>query len=257
MPAKIVPLSGSQHGNFRLLPLKSYSYAALTHIAVLLPNEFPIVCATYPIVFIPRNDKFQAAVLLGLQEKQNLFVDQNGRWLAGYIPAAIRRYPFSLAKRENADELMLCVDLSSGLFSENDGEALFSEEGLPTPILQKTQKFMTEFMQFARYGETLFNDETLKTLFVPMKIQLSNGEDKAAGMTGVFRIDESKLGDLSDEAFIGLRKKGLLPLIYAHLLSLKTIKQLGERLRIGAAASRRGATAVPKNDTLPDTFNFG
>ncbi len=264
MSENVVPLSGKRHGKLRLKPLPSYAYAASTHMAILLPNEFPLACSIYPIVFVPQNERFQATVLLGLKESRNLFVGKDGRWLARYIPAAIRRYPFSLARRESATgDLVLCFDESSGLLSESDGKPLFNEDGSPAEIVQQTNKFLREFVQFVRQGERLFNDETFKTLLTPLRIQLGDGEKQTAGIAGAFSIDEKKLQELSNEDFIELRKKGLIPLIYAHLLSLRMINPLADRFRavISAAARKPPVTSEAPSDTensgLPDTFNFG
>jgi hypothetical protein len=243
------------------MPLKSYAYAASAHMALLLPNEFPLACSIYPIVFVRQNECFQPTALLGLKESQNLFVGPDGRWQARYIPAAIRRYPFSLARREaSSDELVLCLDESSGLLSESEGRSLFNEDGSPAEIVQQTNQFLGEFVRFAQQGERLFNEETFTRLLTPMRIQLSDGEKKTAGLAGAFNIDEKKLKELPDDAFLELRRKGLIPLIYAHLLSLRTINSLADRLRAGAVRQQPVSPKIStgsENSGLPDTFNFG
>ncbi len=39
-------------------------------------------------------------------------------------------------------------------------------------------------------------------------------------------MNEKKFNEMSDESFIELRKRGILPLIYAHLMSLSQITRL-------------------------------
>jgi hypothetical protein len=262
MSETIVPLSSKRHANQRLMPLRSYAHAASTHMALLLPNEFPLACSIYPIVFVRQNERFRSTVLLGLKESRNLFVGPDGRWLVSYIPAAIRRYPFSVIRRDAAsDELVLCLDESSGLLSETEGKPLFNEDGSPTEIVRQTNQFFGEFVRFAQKGERLFNEEHFTGLLAPMKIQLSDGGEKTGGLTGAFHVDEKKLHELSDEAFLTLRKKGLIPLIYAHLLSLRMIQPLAERLRAAArrqpVSSKMPTDSGSGKDGLPDTFNFG
>ncbi|MEL6212672.1 MAG: SapC family protein, partial [Pseudomonadota bacterium] len=46
----------------------------------------------------------------------------------------------------------------------------------------------------------------------------SGGEPKP--FAGYFGIDEQKLNTLDDEAFLDLRKRGVLPILYAQLMSL-------------------------------------
>jgi len=52
---------------------------------------------------------------------------------------------------------------------------------------------------------------------------------------GVYIIDEEKLESLSDQEFLTLRQRGLIPLIYAHLTSLQ---QFGRLSRLQAEADK-------------------
>ncbi len=40
------------------------------------------------------------AVLLGIRDQENLYVDDNGAWNAKYIPAFVRRYPFVFSSQD-------------------------------------------------------------------------------------------------------------------------------------------------------------
>ena len=74
--------------------------------------------AVFPMVLVERQGGFELVALFGLQNGQNLFVDPQGRWMARYIPARLRSYPFSLAFREGMPDPLLCVDESSRLIGE-------------------------------------------------------------------------------------------------------------------------------------------
>ena len=52
-------------------------------------------------------------------------------------------------------------------------------------------------------------------------------DDQKINLTGIYFIDEKKLGELSDEKFLDLKKRGFLPVIYAHLMSLNQMRRLG------------------------------
>ena len=43
---------------------------------------------------------------------------------------------------------------------------------------------------------------------------------------GVFTVDEEALEKLSNEEFLELRKRGFLPLIYSHLISLQQMHKI-------------------------------
>ncbi len=54
---------------------------------------------------------------------------------------------------------------------------------------------------------------------------------------GIYIVDEKKLNSLSDEQLLDLIKRGLMPAIYAHLMSLQQVQRLGERANKAVAAA--------------------
>ena len=76
----------------------NFTFARQTNSVPIAGVEFARAALEYPIVFAgPSPDKILPAVLLGIRENENLFVDADGKWANAYIPAFIRRYPFVLA----------------------------------------------------------------------------------------------------------------------------------------------------------------
>ena len=51
-------------------------------------------------------------------------------------------------------------------------------------------------------------------------VKIADGEPGQIG--GFSIVDEGKLNELDDEAFLALRKSGLLQLIYCHLWSMRS-----------------------------------
>lgn len=58
-----------------------------------------------------------------------------------------------------------------------------------------------------------------------LTIKLERSEQKI-NINGVYLIDDKVLNELSDEDFLELRKKGLLPIVYAHRASLNQLSRL-------------------------------
>jgi hypothetical protein len=175
-----------------------------------------------------------AAALLGLREAENLFVDQDGKWDARYVPAFVRRYPFVPGKGANG-ELLVCIDEASSCFDASQGEALF-QEGKPTPQLEHAMKFLAEFHQGAAITEAL--GRRLQDLGVLRQAdsvaQLADGTKFR--LNGLNVVDESKLRALDRDVVQELFVSGGLAVIYAHLMSLGNLGALVDRL------SKRGAT---------------
>ncbi|NTV01967.1 MAG: SapC family protein [Chlorobiaceae bacterium] len=224
---KIVPLQKDQHGDLKIKSNNSFLFASKFHVASIMANEFYRAASTYPIVFIEdaTKDAFIPVVLLGLNPQQNLFVNDEGKWDATYVPAILRRYPFALAKTGEEDRYTVCIDEESDFFSKEEGEALFDESGNPQQLLENVKLFLGSLHQMEALTKQ-FSD-TLKehNMLAPLNMKVKQS-DAVQNITGAYAVNEQRLNNLSDETFLELRKKNMLPLIYSHLTSLTQIERL-------------------------------
>ena len=106
---RVVPLNEQVHAGLKVRPAASFAYAAAVNSVPLLASEFFECAREYPIVFARGQSGPLPAVLLGLRESENLFVDGAGKWNARYVPAFVRRYPFVPANGPGGD-LLVCID---------------------------------------------------------------------------------------------------------------------------------------------------
>ena len=231
---RVVALNDKIHGGLRVRPASSFAYAARTNSVPLLTSEFFEAAREYPIVFARGEAGPVAAALLGLREAENLYVDQDGKWDARYVPAFVRRYPFVPGKGPQG-ELLVCIDETSECFDTKEGEPLF-RNGKPTPQLEHAMKFLAEFHQAAAITEAL--GRRLQELGVMRQAdsvaQLTDGTQFR--LNGLSVVDESRLRSLDRDVVQELFVSGGLAVIYAHLMSLGNLAGLVDRL------SKRGAT---------------
>ena len=82
-----------------------YAFARDTNALPIAASEFADAGRHYPIVFVgDEHNNFHVAVLLGLEDRSNLFVTPDGMWQADtYVPAFARRYPFVLGTTSEAE----------------------------------------------------------------------------------------------------------------------------------------------------------
>lgn len=224
----------------------SYSFAAKDSLALLAAAELSKAVHAFPMVFIKQQDRFFLAAVLSLTPGTNLFVAQNGKWLGGYVPAAFRGYPFSLAKAQGKDNLILCVDEDSGLVHEDKtaGEPFFDDTGEVTQQVKDVLNFLNQMEQnktATNVAVAALADAGVITQW-PLKIRQG---DQEKPVTGLYRVDEAKLNSLDDGQFTKLRKAGSLPVAYAQLFSMGNIS-IFEKL-----AQIREKTQ-PKKDNMPD-----
>lgn len=229
---KVVALNDQVHARLKVNPAASFDYAARTNSVPLLAGEFFEAAREYPIVFTDGESGPVPAVLLGLRQAENLFVDDAGKWDARYVPAFVRRYPFVPGKGPQG-ELLVCIDEASKCFDAERGEALFID-GKPSPQLTHAMKFLTEFHEAA--AATALLGRRLQDLGLLRQAdsvaQLNDGSQFR--LNGLKVVDEAKLRELNRDVVQELFANGALAVVYAHLISLGNLGVLVDRL------SRRG-----------------
>lgn len=236
MYQKLTPVNREQHRALRVKASGQHlTFARETNSLLLAVTELPLAALDLPCVFVASGDQHTMVSVVGLRDKENLYIDGEGRWDPhSYLPAFIRRYPFVLAEQPGSDQLTVCVDEAFDGLNSDDGEALFTAEGKDTPYLQQLQKFLLDFhndmqrtTQFAKRLNEL-------GLLVERNIDFKLGEQHL-NLNGFKVVDEDKLRQLAPEVVQELFTSGALGWIHAHLLSLNNVSKLGTRLTLKLA----------------------
>lgn len=246
MFSNIVPITLDQHKNVKIKPLSHFGFAKNLHIASVMVHEFSRAAATYPVVFLEdkERDQFRPVVLMGLQPGENLFVNEEGRWKSSYVPAIIRRYPFILAKTQDADRFTVCLDADSDLVNEAEGQPLFNEKGEPTAVVENVKKYLGELQVMEKLTQDFCRTLAEKNLFTPLNMRVRE-DNQVKNIAGCYVINEERLNNLSDESFLALRAKRYLAPIYAHLSSLAQIERL---LRFKEEAAGKQPAVLKQDD---------
>jgi hypothetical protein len=223
---KIVPFAPKNFSGKKVRPVNTFEFAKGSHIASIMVNEYNRAAGIYPIVFLKDGEKYNSYVMMGLNQNENLFIDEEGHWKSGYIPAIIRRYPFVLAKTQQADNFMLGIDEESEFLSDTEGEDLLDSEGNPSKLVENAKQYLTELHKASLMTERFCKELADRELIGPLNLQIRSGNETMRNIGGCFGINEAKFNELPDEDFLELRKRGILPLIYAHILSLSQFERL-------------------------------
>lgn len=229
---RIVPLNERVHGALRVKPVTSFPFARRANSVPILAGEFVDCAREYPIVFARNDQATLPLALLGLREKENLFVKAAGTWDARYVPAFVRRYPFVPGK-DDRGQLLVCIDEAAGCFATDTGEPLF-QEGKPTRQLEHAIAFLREFQQGAAATEAFAARLDALGLLrdADSLAQLRDGSQYR--LRGLRVVDEAKLRALDAAAVAELFANGSLGLIYAHLMSLGNLGRLADRMSLAA-----------------------
>lgn len=203
-------------------------------------TEFAPAARDYPIVFTSADGgkTYAPVAVLGVGAAENLFCAQDAWALEVYVPAYARRYPFCMARVRRQDveqqDRLICVEKS--YIDETGGEPLFDEQGEPLAKWRDLQRLLVEYEADLERGRELCSILADYGLLQPFNMQATLNQGGKMQLTGMHRVDETKIEHLNASQFKNLAKKGILGRIYAHLLSLESFARLLRRRAARAPA---------------------
>jgi len=231
-----VPLSFEKHGKLYLRELTDFTQFSSQHLVPIVLQEFYGLAAEFPLVFVRNSESgdFIPVAMMSLTRGRNLYC-QTPEWSHPALPTGFTLPPLSLLSvRQDSKEIVVGIDEDSPSLSDSSGTPLFDANGEYTADLQQRidniititrQLFQARELCQLLAEKRLFRTETLR-------LQLSE-TTRRYEVEGVYMVDTEVLGGLSDQEFLELRQRDLLPVIYAHLVSLH---QFGRLLRLQSAA---------------------
>jgi hypothetical protein len=197
----------------------------------LTADEFVQAQHHLPIVFAAGGDPIPLA-LMGLNEGVNVFIDEAGK-LRGpsYVPAYIRRYPWMLARlRPESDELSLCFDPTFGAVGDfEDGVPVFVD-GQPGEPIKGILGFCEQFEQAAARTSQFIEDIKASGLLMDGEMSIQpEGAPQPFVYRGFLMVNEEKLREVRGDTLRKWNQNGFLALIYAHLFSLSTMRDIFQK----------------------------
>lgn len=226
---QIVPLSSQKHLHFKLAQSTDYSRFSTQHLIPVVAREIPNLAAEFPIVFVKNSEtgQFTPVAMMGIKPKINLYC-QSAKWHSPVTPLGFSNAPLSIAKTSaQSDELIICIDEQSPLLSQHEGIRLFTDNGEQTDYLIARTNALMDIAALHQQTQAICQYLADKNLLSPQQLTIKGGEDvQHIKISGVYVIDDENLNAISDDDFLALKNKGLLPLIYAHRASLNQLARL-------------------------------
>jgi len=221
-------LNNIQHKDLRIITRRGAQWGDDIMSAPVTVDEFRKLQAHYPIVFQPDGQGgFVPAALFGLQEGENLFLNEQG-WGADYLPLSVQRLPFSIGVAD--DELRMMVDMDSKRIAQGaEGEAVFLPHGGTTDFTENANSVLRTLHEGLQattdFVQTLMQHELLES-FV---LDVERPDGSRGQLVGFFIIHEERLAAL-DAATVGLlHQADYLQPIYMVIASLSNFTALIKR----------------------------
>ena len=87
---ELAAISPEHHAKKVWKHVTDYAFVAEDTVIPLVGAELSKVAPVMPIGFMKVEAGYQLVAITSLQRGQNLYVAPDGKWLGGYIPAALR-----------------------------------------------------------------------------------------------------------------------------------------------------------------------
>jgi hypothetical protein len=228
----LVTLDSRAHRNLHVSRHTSPQVAQVDAVSVV-PREFQRLVAHYPIFFTKNAEsaRFEPAVLLGFQKKENLlFVE--GRWDVAYVPLQFQRQPFSLIPRVGAagqNSLDIAIDMSSSQVRTDDGQRLFYDDGQPSKYLQSITSILQALVSGSAEGYAFTGRLAELNLLEPVKLNIEFVDHSEARLEGLYWIAPAVLKALPATELAELRDREFLEWMYFQMASLAHMSSLVAR----------------------------
>ncbi|MDX1512443.1 MAG: SapC family protein [Gammaproteobacteria bacterium] len=232
------PVSAEKHRKWSLDTDSTFSFASKVNSVPITAVEFPRAALEYPLVFAGTADQMMPAVVLGIDDNKNLYVDSAGRWTGRYVPAFVRRYPFVFSATDG-NRFTLCIDGGfKGWNQDGRGQRLFDDAGERTEYLENILKFLQQYQVEFQRTQSFCRKLDSFDLLEPVQARFTTPGGQRRSLSGFMAISREKLKNLAPKTLADLAATDELELAYLHLQSLNHFEALL------AQASRRGTTAA-------------
>ncbi|PQA86587.1 peptide ABC transporter permease [Marinicaulis flavus] len=227
-------LNNVDHADLRVIARHSAAFGDNINQALVFPSEYVEVQREYPIFFRKdANGEYQSLALLGLDEDENLFLDEAG-WNARYVPATHARGPFliGLQRGETAEqggEPMIRVDLDHPRVSDTEeGEPVFLPQGGNAPYLERVIRALRIIHQGADFSKRMFAAFEECDLLELITVEIKLSDTELVKIPDRYTISQQRLGQLSGDKLESLAQSGFLYAAFLTVASLGNVSRLIE-----------------------------
>ncbi|MEV8466141.1 SapC family protein [Fluviibacterium sp. DFM31] len=228
---RATPITVSRHKDHSVKTGEDYSFAAKINAVPLMATEFSTAAQEFAVVFAGTEGRVMPTAVCGARAEENLYVSDDGKWQAPYLPAFIRQYPFVFASSNDGETLTLCLDEEfTGVNTDGRGERLFDSDGERTTYLKGMVEFSRSYQQHFRRTEQFCARLLEYDLLEPMQAQFRGPAGDIVQLTGFQAVNRDRLKALEADVLKGLCAADELELIYIHLQSMRNFERLVARL---------------------------
>lgn len=225
MYKNLVVLDKENHKSLKVSPMSNLFFAKDLITTPVLVTEMGHIGKDFPVVFI--SGEQSSLVALNSLGGSNLAINAEGKYIVNYVPAFLRRYPFSLgSNKDNINQQVVLIDSESELVSNSKGKQLFTKDGGNTETLDNAMTFLQNYEKERMQTQNLVNLIVKSGILEEREITVGEGEEKKILVNGFSVVSREKLNALEDSVLAEWVRKGIIGFIDMHLNSLSHIQTL-------------------------------
>ena len=224
----IVPVDRERHGRRGWRRLETFGFAAEDAVVPVTGGELAQALVAMPIGFVEQAGRYTLVGLMAVKRGANLFVGPDGKWLGNYLPLSLRRYPFSLIRREGSDQGTLAIDEDSGVIVDELGENIarfFEADGTPSSATKAVTEFLGILEREQASTQQAVSALAEADVIKPWPLTVPLGDEQLT-VSGLHQVNEPALNALDDATFLKLRRAGSLIVAHGQLLSMAQVSVL-------------------------------
>lgn len=231
MYLNLQPVDKDKHSKFKFKTISNFLFAAQTVSVPITVAEVSKAALYYPVVFSAAGEEggqLQYAMpraVFSFVAECNPFINKKGTWLASYVPAHIRRYPFALSAVGDTDKYALMLDVESPNIKKRGGDLLFDEDGKLSPALERAQSFAKKYHQDVLLTRSMMIELEKSNVLVPYQFAIGNKENPRR-IRGFRVVDPKRLAALDDVTLAGWVRNGVMSLVFAHMISMDNVRKI-------------------------------
>jgi hypothetical protein len=229
-PAPIETIDKEKHSKLKVKLTGNLEQAKEYNLVSISIGELSATASNFPVVLIehPENKNLRPVAMMGLRPGENVYYGET-RWDCTYIPLVLQRAPFVIGyddREEDVNSLTACIDTSSPLVNETEGEPLFKEDGEASDYLVNRNQLLQAIFEGERFTEGFVNKVKELDLISPVEILIQPESGEPRKVSGMYTLNERKLKELTQEQQLELLKEDYLPACYIIMASLFQVHRL-------------------------------
>jgi len=217
--ASLELLNSDTHATVRMKPAGQGGGPLVRVVA----SEIAAAAAACPLLLSKdaETGAFYIGALTGFKPGEQLIDSPDGR--SAFRPLEADREGF-FASGES-----IALDRSHARFGPGASESLFDVDGTPTPALRAVQGALGRLVAGAERTDAFIAALLQHRLVEPIDISMTFDDGEKLRLDGLYTVSLDALGELGDEAVLGLFRAGHMQLAYAVAGSLQHIALMARR----------------------------